>query len=165
VLYPPDLPDPPDPQKKIPGTSRSRNRTGLRNKSNPKSVGLSRRTHRSSGDYMTGRKKLFIAAAIFTAINFAGGIFAQRSGEMMHAMTHMVLFLLGAVATFALRGERSGPKEQLSDQEGQVDETITRLQQAVDAIAVEVERVGEGQRSMNVLMSEAVKEPSAREEK
>ena len=114
---------------------------------------------------MTGRKKLFIAAAVFTAINFVGGIFAQQSGEMMHAMTHLVLFLIGAAATFALKGDRVGQPEQLVSSEGEVDDTITRLQQAVDAIAIEVDRVGEGQRSMNQLMTDAVKEPSAREEK
>jgi hypothetical protein len=64
-------------------------------------------------------------------------------GESMHALAHAVLLLVGYVGWLVApwrRREEPAPVEQLSDQR------IEYLQQSVDAVALEVERLGESQR-------------------
>jgi len=66
-------------------------------------------------------------------------------GESMHALAHAALLLVGYVGWLVApwrRGEESAPPppQQLSD------ERIEYLQQSVDAVALEVERLGESQR-------------------
>jgi hypothetical protein len=102
---------------------------------------------------MARRSKLWLAVAVlFTVLNFAGGVFAAVQGELLHSGVHAGLLLLGAFAVWQLAprsyarrfwGERDAvippaPRE-LTDR-------LTHLEQAIDAVAIEVERVGEGQR-------------------
>lgn len=77
---------------------------------------------------------------------------------------------LGVVATFGAVGiafiaalriaiVRTRPKPQLPSAMGGIDEArFARLEQAVDAIAIEVERIAEGQRFTTKLMAERVPE-------
>jgi hypothetical protein len=101
---------------------------------------------------MTRRCKVWRAVAVlFTLVNFAGGVFAALGGELLHAGTHVALVLLGAYAVSRLTSSRSAPS---SARPGELGDRLARLGQSLDAIAIEVERIGEGQRFMTRLFTE-----------
>ena len=103
---------------------------------------------------MTRGSKLWrIAAGIYAFVNVAGTVWAAMEGEEMHMMLHIFLLLLGLAAyfgwRFALRGQpRNVPRPLLGD------ERLEYLQQSVDALALELERVGEAQRFSDKLRVE-----------
>lgn len=84
-----------------------------------------------------------VAAAIFTAVNVGGAIFAVVNGEMMHAATHAVL-LAGAFIVWRAVTDKS-PRQEAAEVP-QLDLHLDHLQQSIDAIALDVERIGEAQR-------------------
>ena len=92
---------------------------------------------------MTRRSKWWLGATIFTFINFAGGVYAAAMGEVMHTATHVVLFFAGAYVMWRLM-----PHTEQQEVPGarEVTEGLDHLQQSLDAIAIEVERIGEAQR-------------------
>jgi len=93
-------------------------------------------------------------AAVSLIVNGAGAWYALvLHRETMHGLSHLAAFALTAylIAIFRPRGtrhvddSRTGSGERLqptSPEEGRMEQ----LQQSVDAIAVEVERIGEAQR-------------------
>ena len=92
---------------------------------------------------MTRRSRLWPAVvALFIFINVAGAGFAIAMGEPMHALGHAVMLLIGYVGWLVApwRRRKELPPAQLAD------ERIEYLQQSVDAVALEVERLGESQR-------------------
>ena len=111
---------------------------------------------------MNRRAKLWRAAAVlFGIVNLAGMGFALAMDEMMHAMAHAFLLFVGlgayllwkTVTTWAT----GQPGDQLSkasplpssrrDSTPQLgDERIDYMQRSIDALALEVERIGEAQR-------------------
>ena len=94
-----------------------------------------------------------VAIWVFNFINIGGAIEAVAMREPMHAVTHIVLFLLTAAA-YAMWRKGAG-SEQASEQIIQpADQILDRLQQSVDAIAIEVERIGESQRYNERLLDE-----------
>ena len=99
---------------------------------------------------MTRRSKVWLVAAVlFTLVNVAGGVYAAVQGELLHTGVHAALVLLGAYFVRRLiprRSARSLPSE-LTDR-------LTLLEQSVDAVAIEVERIGEGQWFMTRLFTE-----------
>ncbi len=102
---------------------------------------------------MTRRSKLWLALAmVFSAVNFAGGLFAAVQGELLHAGVHAVLMLLGLYPVWRLTSGSRERRMQLSDEAAisaaprELTDRLTRLEQAIDAVAIEVERVGEWQR-------------------
>jgi hypothetical protein len=107
---------------------------------------------------MSGRFGLWKAAAVvFTVVNLVGLGMAVAAQEQMHSGIHVVLSLLGAYAVWRLsnRSARVDPADAaLSDQR------LEALQQSVDAVALEVERIGEAQRFHAKL--EAERKESAR---
>ena len=92
---------------------------------------------------MNRRSKLWLAvASLVNLINAAGGGYALALGEEAHAGVHAVLLVLGSywawrVATRAPRGDTATLA---------AGGRLEQLQESVDAIAVEVERIGEAQR-------------------
>ena len=111
---------------------------------------------------MTRRAKLWRAAAVlFAIINLGGMGFALAMDEMMHAMAHVFLLFLGlgayllwkTVTTWA-SGQSGDPRSQVyplpssgRDSTPQLtDQRIEYLQRSYDALALEVERIGEAQR-------------------
>ena len=93
---------------------------------------------------MTRRSKIWLVlAALFTLVNLAGAPMAAIAGEGLHTAVHVGLTLLGAYLVWRLR-PRSGPKD--APMLEPTEERLERLQQSMDAVAVEVERIGEAQR-------------------
>lgn len=88
--------------------------------------------------------------------------FAALPAEPWHATAHAalaVLFGVGGQRLMARRRARSGGEELMVG-----DERMQRLETAIDAIAVEMERIGEGQRFVTKLLAEPAREverPSA----
>ena len=102
---------------------------------------------------MIGRTGLWRAAVgLFTLINVVGLVYAVVLGESMHAVTHASLLAAGFVFWQVRRIWRRDPVESARPQ--QIDSHLDHLQQSVDAIAIEVERIGEGQRFAQKVLEE-----------
>ena len=113
---------------------------------------------------MSRRAKVWrIVAALFTLINVGGAAYAAVLGEGPHTAIHVVLAILGIYAAWrltpragrdALVGESSTEPRQLS-----TDAKLEQLQQSMDAVALEVERIGEAQRFSAKVQRERVEPP------
>jgi hypothetical protein len=111
---------------------------------------------------MTRRAKLWRAGAVlFGIINLAGMGFALAMDEMMHAMSHAFLLFVGTGAYLLWKTVTTWATAQPADQRSQVstlpssgrnstpqlgDERMEYMQRSIDALALEVERIGEAQR-------------------
>jgi hypothetical protein len=103
------------------------------------------------------------AAGLYAFINVAGLIYAAAEEEEMHAMLHLFLLLLGVAAFvgwwIARRSSRETPSQpQLPEAR------IEYLQQSVDAMALELERIGEAQRFNDKLRAERGEIPPLKKE-
>ncbi len=92
---------------------------------------------------MTRSSRLWrVGTALFTLVNVGGAAYAVWVGEPVHAVVHVALlagtYLVWQRAPWGRRQDQ--PRAQLAD------ESLEYLQQSVDAIALEVERIGEAQR-------------------
>jgi hypothetical protein len=103
---------------------------------------------------MTRRSKLWrVAAVLFAVINVAGAGVAAAQGEALHAAVHAVLLLLLVPAYLVWRPASRPWRRELPRAEG-INDRLEYLQQSVDAIALEVERIGEAQRFSEKLRAE-----------
>ena len=103
---------------------------------------------------MTRRTTLWLtAAALFTAVNLAGAVYAAVLGEPLHAGAHVALILLGLYWAWRLL---SRPGHDDASTLPLTDTRLEELQQSVDAVALEVERIGEAQRFSDKLQAERV---------
>ena len=93
----------------------------------------------------------FVVASLFTLINLGGAGVAAVAGEVLHTAAHIGLSLLGAYFVWRL-APRARRQEMLDEQE-EVPR-LERLQQSLDAIGLEVERIGEAQRFTTKIMAE-----------
>lgn len=93
------------------------------------------------------------AAALFVVINSAGALFAAVRGEALHAGVHVVLALLGTYFAWQLSPWRAG-RAAVAAPDGEYADRLTQIEESVNAVAVEVERIGEGQRFMTRVLSE-----------
>ena len=101
---------------------------------------------------MTRRSKIWLTVAvIFTAINVAGAPMAAAEAEWLHAGVHVVLALLGA---YYVRKIWRGVRPETPALSADYSDRLTNLEQSIDAVAVEVERIGEGQRFMTRVLTE-----------
>lgn len=105
-------------------------------------------------------KRWLIGTSIFTLINVAGAPFAFMSGEPMHGAAHVVLAAVGAylMSRLAPRAQRERQQQLVGTQDA--ERQLDRLQQSLDAIAIDVERVGEAQRFMTKIAEERTRERS-----
>lgn len=87
-----------------------------------------------------------IGAGVFGIVNLLGALLAQRMGERVHTDVHLVLFLVSALVYVAWRAVTRGRRGQAAASAA-VDPQIAYLQQSIDALALEVERLGEAQRA------------------
>ena len=91
-----------------------------------------------------------IVAAVFTVVNLVGLGMAMAAREQMHSGIHVALSVLGAYAMWRLSGRRSEGSTY-----AEIGGTrLEQLQQSVDAVALEVERIGEAQRFSAKLQAE-----------
>ncbi len=101
---------------------------------------------------MTKRSKIWVAVAvIFTLINLGGGIYAAVLAEGLHAATHAVLTVVGV---YILRRLLRSTSQASASEASLATDRLDHLQQSVDAVAIEVERIGEGQRYATKLAAE-----------
>ena len=100
-------------------------------------------------------------AVVFTVVNLVGLGMALAVQEQMHAGIHAALSALGAYALWWLskRGSRHLAADAATGATLE-DSRLEALQQSVDAVALEVERIGEAQRFHTKLQAE--KNESAR---
>lgn len=108
---------------------------------------------------MTRRSKVWLVVAVlFTILNLAGAVIAVAAREPLHAGAHLGLMLLGAFFVWRLApgryARRLWPVGRSSAIPRQLTDRLTNLEQSVDAVAIEVERIGEGQRFMTRLFTE-----------
>lgn len=105
---------------------------------------------------MTRRSKIWqVAAAVFVFINVAGIAYGAAMGDGVHAAAHVAILVVGYFVWRMPWGRQQDlrPAQQLDEQR------IEYLQQSVDAIALEVERIGEKQRFSDKLKVEQGKTP------
>ena len=110
---------------------------------------------------MTRRSKVWLVVAVpFFVINLAGGVFAALQGELLHTGIHAGLTLLGAYLVWRLAPSRYARRiwrrggSAIPAQTRELTDSLTHLEQSVDAVAIEVERIGEGQRFMTRFFTE-----------
>jgi hypothetical protein len=84
-----------------------------------------------------------VVAAVFTIVNLVGLGMAMAAREQAHSGIHVAMSVLGAGAMWWLSGRRAYAP---STQSEMGTTRLEQLQQSVDAIALEVERIGEAQR-------------------
>jgi hypothetical protein len=100
---------------------------------------------------VTRRSILWRAGALlFILINVGGAVMAAVDGEAVHTFVHVAL-LAGTYVLWQLipGGGRKEPLHVPSP-----EDPLDQLQQSIDAVALEVERIGEAQRFMTKLQQE-----------
>lgn len=94
---------------------------------------------------MSRRSNLWLAGvAIFAIINLSGAGYAAAMGEQLHTVSHVALLVLGVGGYLVWRRARA-QRQNLTHAKPS-DERLEYLQQSVDAMALELERLGEAQR-------------------
>lgn len=104
-----------------------------------------------------------VGAVLFTLMNLGGVIWGAAMGDPTHAAGHVALQLAGLVVwrlTRRLRDDDWTTAPKVVD-----EQRIEYLQQSVDAIALEVERIGEKQRFMDKLRVERGEIPPLKNDK
>ena len=118
---------------------------------------------------MTRRATIWMAvAALFTVVNLAGGIYAAYLKEQPHALIHVVLTFGGAYLMWRIAARARDNSLDNSFDNG-LDNSfapdglsaaarLEQLQQSIDAVALETERIGEAQRFEAKLRAEKPKD-------
>src|SRR5687768_9055326 len=113
---------------------------------------------------MAKRSRLWkIAAVLFTVFNIAGVVWGVAMADIPHAVVHIArqqVAYVGWRSTSRIRDDESAPASKAVD-----EQRIEYLQQSVDAIALDVERIGEKQRFMDKLRVERGEVPPLKNEK
>ncbi len=103
---------------------------------------------------MTRRARVWrVVAAVFSVVNVGGAVVAVLAGEPLHAGVHVALL----VATYLVWRRVSRARRLDLPQAQPVEERLEHLQQSLDDIALEVERIGEAQRYAVKLVAERVR--------
>ena len=100
-----------------------------------------------------------IAGVIFLIGNAAGAIYAFAQGERMHAEAHLALFGAAFVGYAFSRAAQTRKYGGTLPEDEAEDPRIARLQRSVDAMALELERLGETQRFREKLEAENRNKP------
>ena len=110
---------------------------------------------------MSRRSRIWaLIAGLFTVGNIAGAVYAFSLGEPRHAMSHAGLAVLGFVVWKLISHPRG---LDLASAE-KTEQRLELLQQSVDAIALEVERISEAQRFSARLEAERIEKSRPRVE-
>lgn len=96
-----------------------------------------------------------VVAVLYILINVGGVAWATVHGEAMHAALHVALLIAGGAGAMWWRGRQDGDLRDIAFPAG--EQRLENLQQSVDAVALEVERIGEAQRFSAKLQAERAK--------
>ena len=100
---------------------------------------------------MTRSSKIWLAVATFLAVtNIGGAAYAVALDEAGHALVHVALAAAGGAWMWVLL---SRSRRRAVAAPGGEQARIEYLQQSVDALAIELERLGEAQRFQEKLRS------------
>lgn len=102
-----------------------------------------------------------VAAVIFLIGNAAGAIYAFVQGEQMHAEMHLALFGAAFVGYAFTRAAQARNLDVAAPVPEMEDARVAELQRSVDAMALELERLGEAQRFREKLEAQRRDEPQA----
>jgi hypothetical protein len=98
------------------------------------------------------RAKLWlVVASLFALLNLGAAGVAAVAGEALHTVAHIALSLLGAYFVWRLGLLL---RQHLLPSSSWREPRLERLQQALDAIGLEVERIGEAQRFTAKIVAE-----------
>ena len=109
---------------------------------------------------MTKRPKVwFVVAVLFVVVNLGGAVYALGMRELPHAALHVALLLPGAYVVRRLARRAWGQRNDQADgadmlAQPEYTDRLSHLEQSLDAVAIEIERVGEGQRFMARVLTE-----------
>jgi hypothetical protein len=106
----------------------------------------------------------FGAAVVFVVINLAGAVSAAVGGELLHTVVHVVLLVPGVWLVKWLSRRGNGTEENEVAEPGDLTDRLNNLEQSVDAVAIEIERIGEGQRFMTRVLTDRAAQPVAMEQ-
>jgi hypothetical protein len=95
-------------------------------------------------------------ATAFTFINAGGAVWAFAERELLHCLVHVVGTALGGFWIWAVARRA---RRQRAGLEGAGDSRLTYLEQSLDAMALQVERIGEAQRFNQKLVEEVLTGP------
>lgn len=98
---------------------------------------------------------LIARQTISTAVARNGGEFAQRGAMAVGSLFTLLVFAPLAIAAARLMWRRASRGPEPQSQSNDTTQRLMRLETAVDTIAIEVERIAEGQRFVTRLISEA----------
>ena len=105
---------------------------------------------------MTRRATIWMAVAgLFTVVNLGGAIYAGILREQGHTLIHVVLTIGGAYIMWRIAAKS---REQTMMAGLPTEARLEQLQQSIDAVALETERLGEAQRFEAKLRAEKKKE-------
>jgi hypothetical protein len=91
---------------------------------------------------------------LYTLINLGGAIYAAAMREPMHLALHVALLLpVGWVLSRRASRPDAGASR-LAVTDPALPSRLTNLEQSIDAVAIEVERIVEGQRNLTDLLAE-----------
>ena len=106
-----------------------------------------------------------LAVGAYVFINVAGLAYAWAMREEMHAMLHLFLLLIGVAGFIGWRLARRGaPQQDHLPRAELAEQRIEYLQQSIDAMALELERVGEAQRFSDKLRVERGATPPSKKD-
>ncbi len=111
---------------------------------------------------MTRRARIGqVIALVFALANLAVAGFVAGQREWLHGGAHLALALVGACVAWWLTARARRDAFDVAPADGRVERIahLEHLQQSVDAIALEVERIGEAQRFTTKLQAEQVRTP------
>lgn len=95
-----------------------------------------------------------VVAVLFVLINAGGGLYALRMEEGWHALTHFLLLVPGGFwMGWLMRKRRAVPNSEIEPDYAEA--RLQRIEQIVESVAVDVERVGEAQRYMTRVLTES----------
>ncbi len=109
---------------------------------------------------MIRRSRVWLGVAVlFLVVNLGGAGFAVAMGEPLHAGIHAALLLVAypmwrLARRRSARGVRGQGEAEISAQSPEFANRLSRLEQAVDSVAIEVGRMGDGQRFMTRFFTE-----------
>ena len=101
-----------------------------------------------------------IAAVLFLIVNAGGAILAFAQGQQMHAETHLALFGAAFVGYAFSRAAQTRNQDLVDPLPEIEDPRVAQLQRSVDAMALELERLGEAQRYQEKLKTRNSDDPA-----